>query len=371
MRQLRTIIETTDDGYLECFASTSAEWELAAALGVPLYGPHPALARLGRKSESKQLFRSLALPTPDGVENVRGIGPLVSALTDLKRRRGDLRRAVVKLEDSLGGVGNATFSYAGCPDSSELPGWIEDVLEQRLELAMSVLDVSRFLDRLSHEGGIVEALVEGGSSRSPSVQCEIRPDGEVRILSTHDQFLAGSAKQHFAGCSFPAQGSDDIQPATRLIGARLQREGVVGWFGVDFVTVVEHAETQSYALEINLRNLGTAHHVMTLKALTGGSYDPDSGRFLTGRGEPRCYVGSDSTVLPHAKGRDTAELLASITDRPWAYDAASQTGVVLHMVDAMTRCGRLGLTCIGRTPEESYALFVRAVRDLEGVNSLV
>ena len=236
---------------------------------------------------------------------------------------------------------------------------------------MPILDLNRFLQRVSAEGCIVESYIESEFQSSPSVQCEIRPDGKLLIASSHDQLLTGTEGQHFSGCCFPAEGPAEVQDATLLIGSRLRSEGVIGWFGVDFIVAKGGTRDRYYALEINLRSLGTVHHLMTLKTLTGGSYNPESGSFRTERGETRFYLGSDSTIVPKAQGREVSSLLAEMAGRAWVYDASSQTGIVLHMVDAMRPHGRLGLTCIGRTPSESHALFTQAIRDLEATSSLI
>ena len=41
------------------------------------------------------------------------------------------------------------------------------------------------------EGGIVEERVEGERFTSPSVQVDLRPDGSVEVLATHEQDLGG------------------------------------------------------------------------------------------------------------------------------------------------------------------------------------
>ncbi len=40
-------------------------------------------------------------------------------------------------------------------------------------------------------GGVAEELITGDDVRSPSAQLRISPAGEVEVLATHDQILAG------------------------------------------------------------------------------------------------------------------------------------------------------------------------------------
>ena len=360
---LRRAIELTDDAYIECFASTEAERDLALMLNVPIYGPEPALNSYGLKSQSRLLFRQLGIPLPQGVEGIYGLDELAEALVELKVKEPQLQLAVVKLDDSLGGVGNALFSYSGAPDRPMLREWVRHELESRLELAMPIIDRDRFFDRVASSGCVVESFVAG--IRSPSVQCKIKPSGEVLVVSTHEQKMTGPGGQHFSGCFLPATDPQSIQSAARLVGEALQSKGVIGWYGVDFVVMEGGPKPHAYALEINLRNLGTVHHLMTLKNLTGGDYLPERGNFLTADGRARFYYGSDSIRLPKAIGIPAAELLAHTTGQRWMYRAPEQTGAVLHMIDAVGSYGRIGLTCIGRGAAESYDIYRDATRDLQ------
>ena len=109
--------------------------------------------------------------------------------------------------------------------------------------------------------------------RSPSVQLRNSPTGEVEVLSTHDQVLGGRHALTFLGCRFPADpgyGPEVAQLALRG-GQSLWDEGVVGRYGLDFVTVRDAGGPwRSYAVETNLRCGGTTHPFMTLQILTDG-----------------------------------------------------------------------------------------------------
>src|SRR5204863_6266068 len=85
-------------------------------LGIPLNGVDPELASLGTKSGSRKIFREAGVPLPDGAEDVYSRSELVEALLELRRRRPGIRRAVVKLNDSFSGEGNALFRYPAGED---------------------------------------------------------------------------------------------------------------------------------------------------------------------------------------------------------------------------------------------------------------
>ena len=83
------------------------------------------------------------------------------------------------------------------------------------------------------------------------------------------------------------------------VGRRLKKEGVLGRFALDFVTVLnDRNEWEVYAIEINLRKGGTTHPFLTLQFLTDGAYDAETGVFRTPRGETKCFVASDHVHSP-------------------------------------------------------------------------
>ncbi|WP_129337983.1 peptide ligase PGM1-related protein [Cellulomonas endophytica] len=362
LARIRSACAATRHAYIECFAATEPECRLAIELGLPLNAADPALAGPGRKSGGRRLMRELGIPVPTGIEGVRGVEALARALADLKGRDPALEQAVVKLESSVGGVGNAVFRYAGVEAAST--DALVAGLAERLELAVPVLGLPTFLRRVADEGCVVEHLVDGPGLRSPSVQCTIGPDGRVAIEGTHDQVLTGVLGQHFGGCWFPAADATVIHAAAAAVGRRLSALGVIGWFGLDLLTSDGPGGRRPCGIEINLRSSGTVHHLRTLRDLVGGTYDEVSGEHLAEDGAPRAYYGTDGVVVPGLVGMEAVDLVRACGGAPWAFRRSSGTGVVLHMLDAVTAHGRLGLTCIGRTRTHAAALLDAAVSDL-------
>ena len=103
------------------------------------------------------------------------------------------------------------------------------------------------------------------------MQGRIAPNGEVEILSTHDQILGGPDGQVYLGCRFPADESYrlKLQKLGLQVGQNLAAKGALERFGVDFIAVRQPDDTWDIqAIEINLRKGGTTHPFMTLKFLT-------------------------------------------------------------------------------------------------------
>ncbi len=205
----------------------------------------------------------------------------------------------MKLNHGFSGEGNAVFSFAGCPED-EQPRWIAAHLPLNLSIEARDLGWDRYAAKLAEQGGIVESWVSGTGLRSPSVQMRITPLGDLEFISTHDQILGGPSGQIFQACTFPADAAYalEIQALARRVGEVLKARGVLGRFGVDFVSVPREDGWEHLAIEINLRKGGTTHTFQMLQFLTGGRYDPERAVFVTPSGAERSYFATDNVVSP-------------------------------------------------------------------------
>jgi len=151
--------------------------------------------------------------------------------------------------------------------------------------------------------------------RSPSVQMRITPLGDLEMISTHDQILAAIGPD-LPGVHIPREcGVRARNPGARHAHRqRAQVEGVLGRFGVDFVSVPAGDRWRHCAIEINLRKGGTTHTFQMLQFLTQGRYDAGRAEFVTPSGETRCYYATDNVVSP-AYRRLTPEDLFEIAER--------------------------------------------------------
>ena len=287
IERIRDAIPDPSRSYLTVFNSTPLERRLAVLLGIPLNGLDPELNHLGTKSGSRQVFREAGVELPEGFEDLAGESDVEDALVELAGRRPGLRRAVVKLNESFSGEGNAIFRYP--EDVHDRPA-IRKAL-RALEFAVPWETHQNYFQKFARMGGIVEEFIDAAIKVSPSAQLRTSPIGEVLPTSTHDQILGGPSGQIYQGCSFPAR--DDyrmaIQERSIRIGRVLASKGVVSRFGVDFLAYRDRAEDpwQIKALEINLRVLGTTHPFLALQFLTGGSLDAGTGMFVSLSGRPK------------------------------------------------------------------------------------
>jgi len=267
---------------------------------------------------------------------------------------------IVKLNDGVAGNGNATV------DLRDVDGGRRELVAERvavLELESPTLTRDEYWDRFARDGGIVEERVTGTELRSPSVQLRVLPDGQVELLSTHDQLLGGPSGQRYIGCTFPADPAYSrlISGPAEVIGRRLAAEGVLGRFAVDFVVVRDDAgEWEAHAIELNLRKGGTTHPFLTLQFLTDGRYDGPSGRFLTSTGAERHLVATDHLESPALRALRVGDLFDAVARHRLHFDQSRETGVVFHMISCLTELGRVGLTAVGSTPDEAMDIFRRA-----------
>jgi len=352
--------------HLTCFNVTTCERTLAVRLGIPLYGCDPALMELGGKSGSRQAFRTAGIALPDGSEDLRDAPDLVAALAALKGRHPGLERAVVKLNHGFSGEGNAVFSFAGCPED-EQPRWIAAHLPLNLSIEARDLRWDRYAAKLAEQGGIVEAWMSGTGLRSPSVQMRITPLGELEFISTHDQILGGPSGQIFQACTFPADAAYalEIQALARRVGEVLKAQGVLGRFGVDFVSVPHEGGWQHFAIEINLRKGGTTHTFQMLQFLTGGCYDPGRAVFVTPAGAERSYFATDNVMSPAYRRLTPDDLFEIAARRDLRYEPAAECGVTFGLVGALSECGKLGMVAIDADCEAARRRFRRAVAVLD------
>ncbi len=365
IERIRQGIPDRSRAYLTVFNSTPLERKLAVLLGIPLNGVDPALNAYGTKSGSRKVFREAGVPVPDGFEDLRDDADIEGALVALKERNPALRRAVVKLNDSFSGEGNAVFSY---PETGRLVDAVHATLPN-LEFSVPWETWDDYHAKFRRMGGIAEEFLDAPRKMSPSVQLRVDPHGSVIPISTHDQLLGGPSGQVFLGCLFPAV--DDyrmlIHGAAMRIGQVLAAKGVVSRFAVDFLVTREGDAHpwKAWALEINLRMGGTTHPYLALQFLTGGQLDATTGLFHSPRGSPKFYRATDNLRSDTFRGLLPEDLIEIVTINSLHYSHNSESGVLFHLVGALSEYGKLGMTAIGNTREEVEAIYGKTLRILD------
>jgi hypothetical protein len=361
--------------YMVCYNSTDLEQQLSLKLGIPLLAASPEVLKWGSKSGSRRIFAEAGIAHPDGSYTVNNVTDLIQELWQLWQRQPDLQRIVVKLNEGFSGEGNALLDLR--PIQNYAPGQRNEA-ETKAALSKQLENMSfqgagetwtTFSPRITELGAIVEAFIEGEIKRSPSVQGYIRPSGEVEIISTHDQILGGVDAQVYEGCYFPADVDYriEIQELGLQVGEVLAAKGAIERYGVDFIAV-QDPETKKWdlqAIEINLRKGGTTHPFMTLRLLTNGSFDYDTGNYLSQRNQEKYYIATDNLQKAQYQGLLPNDLMDIIAQERLHFDSSSLTGTVFHLMGALSEFGKLGLTSIGNSLEEAQAIYSRVVAVLD------
>jgi len=364
MARLRSIIGDPSRAYLTCYNSTSLERRLAVELGIPLNGVDPEKLYYGTKSGSRTVFRAAGVQHPAGAENLHDEDEVVDALLEIAALRPRAQRAVVKLDEGFAGEGNGLFVFPERRDDREA---VRAAL-RRLDFSSPTESYARFMQKFGEMGGVVEEFLVADDMRSPSVQMRINPDGCATLVSSHEQVLGGPTGQAYLGCRFPADEEyrAQLHSEAEKIGEVLSRDGVIGRFGIDFmVGRGPDGAWVSNAIEINLRMTGTTPPFHALEFLTGGRLDRDSGCFRTPQGDPKYYRATDNLKSPSYRGLLPEDLFQIASRAGINFRLATQTGVLFYMIGALSQYGKVGMTCIGDSPEEAEETYERVVELLD------
>jgi hypothetical protein len=373
VERIRELIPDPRRAHLVPFLTTDLERDLAVHLGIPMYGADPKFFDFGTKSGGRRLFEEEGVSHPLGVEDLHSVDEVVDAVVVMRAKRPSITQVLVKLNEGVSGDGNALVDLADVPapgGDGERVAVERAVRGMQLEAASTAF--ATYEAALLAGGGVVEERIQGREFTSPSVQMRASPLGELELLSTHDQLLGGRSGQAYLGCVFPANAEYAalITDEAAKIGRRLVREGVLGRFALDFVAVKDDSERSAsgwsvYAIEINLRKGGTTHPFLTLQYLTDGVYDAQAATFTVPSGQQKFLVASDHVDHPDYRGLTVDDVFDLAVRHGLHYNALTETGVVFHMLSALTAEGHLGLTAIGDSHEQARELFDEMVRVLQ------
>ncbi len=342
-------IRTLGDGIpavIEPWNVSDPEQAVAEALSMPINGTSPEVWPVAFKSSGRRLMAGAGVPVPFGFEHMHTVDEAVKTIERLRVERPGIPGVVIKHDDSGAGDGNAVI------DLSDLEATGTRAAKARIRSRVQSLP-AWYLGDLG-KGFVVEERIVGDRFSSPSAQIDIRPDGEVRVLSTHEQILGGADNQVYMGCRFPADPSyaPELARHAKAVGHALGAAGAMGRAAVDFVTAAsESEEWRVYALEINLRRGGTTHPFTVLRHLVPGTYDPATAEYRSETGTAKFYSATDNLVDERWTGATPSEVINAVRGAGLGF--SDGIGVVLHMLSCLAIDGRFGLTAIADSPAEA------------------
>jgi PGM1 C-terminal domain/Pre ATP-grasp domain/ATP-grasp domain len=366
VERIRAAIVDPACAHLSVFNATELEARLAVRLGIPLYACDPDLAHWGSKSGSRGVFRTAGVTYADGAEDLRDLVDAAEAIAMLKQQDPGLRRCVIKHNHGFSGEGNAVFDFDDAQGAVSVD-WVRRELPSRLRCEAKGKHYEQYAEKFRSMGGIVESWIEGPDKCSPSVQLRVNPLGQLELISTHDQVLGGETGQVYLGCTFPASESyrRALHQAGWRVGEVLRDRGVLGRFGIDFVSHRTATGWRHVAIEINLRKGGTTLPFHMLQFLTAGRYDPDVAIYVTPLGQSRCYYATDTLQRASYRRFTPEDLIDILVSRRLLFDDTRQRGVVFNLLGALSEFGKLGVVCIAESIPEARVLFGETVSVLD------
>jgi hypothetical protein len=365
IQRIRDNISHPEGAHIICFNVTEHEKKLAELLQVPIYGCHPSLNYLGSKSGSRQLFKECGVLLPMGFENIHNEEDIIEGIRYMLSQDGEIRKVVIKLNEGFSGDGNAIVAIPDNAISLNFKEW-SDYLKNHIKIVAADLTYRDFMKKLDRMGGIIEKFIHADVVHSPSIQVRISPVGNTTIISTHDQVLGGESCQVYQGASFPAleEYAVELADITYIIAERLKELGVIGRWGVDFMSTFKDGCWTHYAIEINLRKGGTTHPYLMLQFLTDGQYDASSGHYYLMNGEKRYYFATDNLQDSAYKGLTPYDLLDIVMCHGLHFDPAKNEGVMFHLISALSEYGKLGMVCIAGSRQKTIELYQNVVQIL-------
>ena len=239
----------------------------------------------------------------------------------------------------------------------------------RLRLGIAALAAATLLAPAAGHGSELEVY----SNTQLNVQTQWRGGSTTNVVPLYE-FLTLTGRevsipggQLYFGCRFPARQSyrREIGEAGLRVGDVLSREGVIGRFGIDFVVRKRHDGWDVFAIEINLRKGGTTHPFLALQFLTGGALDAATGLFMAPSGHAKFYRSTDNLWSARYRGLLPEDLIEILTQNGLHYSPMNETGVLFHMIGALSQYGKLGLTAIGNSRDEAESLYASTLRVLD------
>jgi hypothetical protein len=196
--------------YLSVYRGTETEFKIGNILKLPVHAADSSLLFWGGKAGSRSIFRDVDVPHCDGTYRPdTNVDTIIQKIIATCERNPGSKKGMLKLDEGFSGKGNALVYLEKVQEaiknnSQNVKEQVKDALENAKFFGESECWAS-YSKQIALIGAIFELFVEIEEidlmTTSPSVQVYIDLDGNVEVVSTHEQILQD---QHYLGCEFPA-----------------------------------------------------------------------------------------------------------------------------------------------------------------------
>lgn len=208
--------------------------------------------------------------------------------------------------------------------------------------------------------GLDAGEVADAGAAVASAEWRINPRRQVVAVSTHDHLPGGDLW-------FPASPAyrRDLLEAGRRAAEVLAACGVVSRVSVIFAVGFGERGVRLTALGLDLGMGPVVHSVLALRFLTGGSFDADTGAFLTPSGASKSYRASHAVGAGRYRGLLPEDLVDVVAAYRLRFDPLSESGVLFHAIGGLSERGSVGLTAVGGDRGEAERHHAQAIAILE------
>ena len=256
-----------------------------------------------------------------------------------------LRRAVVKLNESFSGEGNAIFRFPRDGDAASRcarrwAAWSSPCASESHET---------YFRKFARMGGIVEEFIDAPIKLSPSAQLRTTPRGEVggdldarpdsrRAVRADLSGLHVSRRTRTIGAA--------IQDAGIAVGHVLASHGVVSRFGVDFLVSRQRSRPSRGQMHGARDQPARARARRTRSSRCSSS--PAAGSIPTPGCSCRSAAAPSTTWRPTTcarrryRGVLPEDLIDIVTNNGLHYSYRTESGVLFHLIGALSEWGKLG-----------------------------
>lgn len=337
--------------FLRPFMSTESESRLSRYLKLPIWAIDEELKYYLTKSGNHAIFRQAGVAHAKHIADIKTIDDLKLAILRLWEKLPSQRRFMFKFDNGVSGKGLGLmsvpmewneFKQKNNEDQNE----VLDHMIKTIDFRSGEFSQKEFLSYLA-KGSVLEEFFEGDLKFSPSGQALIFPNGDVQLISSHEQILDENGVTYL-GSYFPANNAyrETVDSFTKKVAETLSLNGVVGPLSVDFLVVESNGDYQVYAIEINIRQGGTTHPYQMASFLVNGHYCSKSGALVNEQGEKRVFRSHDN-LLSTSKGKLAyLDFIDLIKNEGIHYCPRKKSGFVFHMLGCLTEYGKVGYTLL-------------------------